>query len=185
MSKLHVKLIFKTNWRQEWTNSVIRGLCLARIHRPALLTLENVPKFAEHPDYPVVCEIIHWCGCKIALSGIFEAGDRLPIKRARWLAILVRLEDEVPEQKTKMDRLGAIPTYIPDLMGCLGALPCTRHFKPCIASADLCIVLESKIVGQIGAAISKKKHEGISHHRHALQSTNCDGLLWGAPHVAR
>ena len=70
-----------------------KGMTLARLMRPKVICLENVAGFPEHPQYPEMIKFIHWCGYRIVHQGTWDTQDRLPIRRPRWLAILIRIED--------------------------------------------------------------------------------------------
>ena len=74
--------------------SLAYAIGLLRVFRPKFCLLENVKGFAEHPQFPLAVKLFSWAGYQFLHQGIYEASVHLPIKRPRFLAILVRLEDD-------------------------------------------------------------------------------------------
>eukprot|EP00438_Fugacium_kawagutii_P024142 Skav222778 [mRNA] locus=scaffold600:460272:465151:+ [translate_table: standard] len=74
------------------------GMGLARILRPRTIVLECVPNFWNHPQYEDAAQHVHWCGYRFIIQGIWDAGDRLPQKRPRYMAILQRMEEDPPQK---------------------------------------------------------------------------------------
>ena len=56
--------------------------------------LENVQGFPNHREYPLAMKIIKHCGYRVVHQGIYDAADRLPTRRCRWLALLERFEED-------------------------------------------------------------------------------------------
>eukprot|EP00438_Fugacium_kawagutii_P006580 Skav208854 [mRNA] locus=scaffold2996:271594:272253:+ [translate_table: standard] len=77
--------------------SFAKLLSLARCMRPKIIALENVKNIRSHPQFPILCRIIHWCGYQIAFEKVMDASDKLPCHRPRWIAVLCRIEDPLPE----------------------------------------------------------------------------------------
>eukprot|EP00438_Fugacium_kawagutii_P035058 Skav236665 [mRNA] locus=scaffold338:169296:173474:+ [translate_table: standard] len=75
----------------------IEGMMIARITRPRYLLLENVIGLVHHPHFPTIKMVIHHAGYRLVHSEQINASDRLPVKRARWIAILQRYEDTPAE----------------------------------------------------------------------------------------
>ena len=92
---------------QSWTTSAyakgfgdgngqvfLHGMMQARIFRPKTIMLENVQGFPNHREYPLAMKIIKHCGYRVVHQGIYDAADRLPTRRCRWLALLERFEED-------------------------------------------------------------------------------------------
>ena len=69
------------------------ALGLIRIYRPKFVALENVKNFRDHCQYPLVQALIKWAGYNVLHQGIYDAGQQLPAKRPRYLAVLQRVEE--------------------------------------------------------------------------------------------
>ena len=72
----------------------LQGMLLARIYRPKTIQLENVQGFPHHRQFPLAMQLIRHCGYRIVHQGIYDAADRLPTRRIRWLALLERFEEK-------------------------------------------------------------------------------------------
>lgn len=66
----------------------------ARVFRPKTIALENVQGFPNHRDFPLAMDLIHHCGYRVVHQGIYDAADRIPSRRIRWLALLERMEEK-------------------------------------------------------------------------------------------
>eukprot|EP00438_Fugacium_kawagutii_P019980 Skav228574 [mRNA] locus=scaffold1368:104524:109418:- [translate_table: standard] len=75
----------------------VQLLALARQMRPRIIGLENVRNFRMHDHYPTAVKIIQWAGYRILFDTIMNAQDHLPTNRARWVAVLQRVEDPVDD----------------------------------------------------------------------------------------
>ena len=75
----------------------IQGMLWARVYRPKTIGLENVKGFPNHRQFPLAMELIKHCGFRIVHQGVYDAADRIPSRRVRWLALLERIE-EPPHQ---------------------------------------------------------------------------------------
>ena len=75
--------------------SLAYAIGLLRIYRPRLCLLENVKGFSEHPQFAFAVKLFQWAGYHFLHQGVYEASVHLPIRRSRFLAILVRMEDNV------------------------------------------------------------------------------------------
>ena len=72
----------------------LHGMMNARIFRPKTIGLENVQGFPNHREFPLALQIIRHCGYRIVHQGIYDAADRLPTRRVRWIALLERIEED-------------------------------------------------------------------------------------------
>ena len=63
---------------------------LARIHKPRLILFENVRGFRTHDQYPIFGQMMSWAGYQIFHEAIVELADICPIRRPRYLAILIQ-----------------------------------------------------------------------------------------------
>eukprot|EP00438_Fugacium_kawagutii_P032480 Skav233880 [mRNA] locus=scaffold435:51283:55734:- [translate_table: standard] len=77
--------------------SFAKLLSLARRMRPKLIALENVKNIRSHQHFVLLCQIIHWSGYRIAFEKVLDVQDKLPCHRPRWIAVLCRVEDPLPE----------------------------------------------------------------------------------------
>eukprot|EP00435_Cladocopium_sp_Y103_P067513 s251_g30.t1 len=76
---------------------LLRALAVCKLLRPRAIALEQVSAFAAHEHYRLVIQTLRWAGFYLHHSQVIEASDILPIARARWLAIALRVEDETNE----------------------------------------------------------------------------------------
>ena len=70
--------------------SLPKAFAAARFHQPPLLLFENVKGFRQHPQYPVFGQLLSWAGYQIFHENVIELAEICPIRRPRYLAILVR-----------------------------------------------------------------------------------------------
>ena len=86
------------------------GLALAhaiaqlRIFKPQVATLEQVSGFEGHTQFGLATRMLTWAGYHMIHSGIFDLSNVTPCRRARWLGILVHV-DQLP--KLNMEQLTA------------------------------------------------------------------------------
>lgn len=73
-----------------WAQSLPKAFAAARFHQPPMLLFENVKGFRQHPQYPIFGQLLSWAGYQIFHEGVFELAEICPIRRPRYLAILVR-----------------------------------------------------------------------------------------------
>jgi site-specific DNA-cytosine methylase len=78
------------------------GLALAhaiaqlRIFKPQVATLEQVSGFEGHTQFGLATRMLTWAGYHMIHSGIFDLSNVTPCRRARWLGILVHV-DQLPK----------------------------------------------------------------------------------------
>ena len=70
--------------------SLPKVFAVARFHQPPLLLFENVKGFRQHSQYPLFGQLLSWAGYQIFYENIVELAEICPIRRPRYLAILVR-----------------------------------------------------------------------------------------------
>ncbi|CAK9061061.1 Sodium/hydrogen exchanger 8 [Durusdinium trenchii] len=66
---------------------------LTKIFRPALVFLEQVYGFNQHPHKPIIVALLKMAGYIIRWEKIVDAADQSAVHRFRWLAIAVRFHD--------------------------------------------------------------------------------------------
>eukprot|EP00438_Fugacium_kawagutii_P030900 Skav215853 [mRNA] locus=scaffold1630:245530:248820:- [translate_table: standard] len=64
-----------------------------RIFRPRFALLENVKGLKTHPHYPILMQIIQWCGYEVRHECIMDLAQVTPVSRTRLLMVLQRIED--------------------------------------------------------------------------------------------
>ena len=67
----------------------IEAVCLARIHRPTVILLEEVAGFRVHDHFVAIIAVFKWAGYELYRETTFDMVRVLPIRRERWLAIFV------------------------------------------------------------------------------------------------
>eukprot|EP00438_Fugacium_kawagutii_P002307 Skav226066 [mRNA] locus=scaffold211:569345:573190:- [translate_table: standard] len=77
-------------------------LLQCRLLKPEIILIENVVGFSQHDHYQYVLRTMQHIGYKVFWSGTVELAHMCPVKRPRWLAILIRVGsdqiEEVPMQ---------------------------------------------------------------------------------------
>ena len=66
---------------------------LTKIFRPAMVFLEQVYGFNQHPHKPIIIALLKMAGYIIRWEKIVDAADQSAVHRFRWLAIAVRFHD--------------------------------------------------------------------------------------------
>eukprot|EP00434_Breviolum_minutum_P009100 symbB.v1.2.008015.t1/scaffold498.1/size458234/7 len=67
----------------------VEAICLARIHRPTMILVEEVHGFRTHDHFEAIMAIFKWAGYELYHEVTFDMVRVLPIRRERWLAIFV------------------------------------------------------------------------------------------------
>eukprot|EP00438_Fugacium_kawagutii_P029002 Skav204716 [mRNA] locus=scaffold1549:110677:114585:- [translate_table: standard] len=65
-----------------------------RIFRPRFALLENVKGLKTHPHYPILQQVIRWCGYEIRHECVMDLAQVAPVSRTRFLMVLQRMEDQ-------------------------------------------------------------------------------------------
>eukprot|EP00438_Fugacium_kawagutii_P006175 Skav207463 [mRNA] locus=scaffold3545:320845:326083:+ [translate_table: standard] len=73
-------------------------LLLGRWLKPQIILIENVAGVVQHDHYQQLIHTIQHIGYKVFWSGTVELSHMCPVKRPRWLAMLVRIGDESIQQ---------------------------------------------------------------------------------------
>ncbi len=140
----------------------IEAICLARIHRPAMLLLEEVPGFRNHEHFEAIMTVFKWAGYELYHETLFDMVRVLPIRRERWLAIFVTKDFcknlDMPEW---MDFLLATPPKPRDFDI---HLPMTREqqavFEP--SYDDACVYMDAKY---LPGGVQKATREDVLRYR--------------------
>eukprot|EP00438_Fugacium_kawagutii_P032589 Skav236455 [mRNA] locus=scaffold1758:318211:322248:+ [translate_table: standard] len=74
----------------------LRAMGLARIFRPRHILMENVKGMKTHRRYPLLIQIIRWCGYKVLHEAMPELSHVTPVMRTRFLQVLERIEEQSP-----------------------------------------------------------------------------------------
>eukprot|EP00438_Fugacium_kawagutii_P023871 Skav233785 [mRNA] locus=scaffold780:261404:263620:- [translate_table: standard] len=90
------------------------AIMIARWLKPKVMLLENVVGLRQHEHYGFLIRTIQHVGYKVLWSGVTDLNLQCPIKRPRWLAILVRVDDD-SIQELPMQLMSAISATNPIL----------------------------------------------------------------------
>ena len=74
---------------------LFKALSACKLLRPRVIALEQVSAFMSHEHYRLLVQTLRWAGYNLHHSHVLEASEILPIARARWLAIALRVDDPV------------------------------------------------------------------------------------------
>eukprot|EP00435_Cladocopium_sp_Y103_P074572 s105_g49.t1 len=78
---------------------LIEAITVCKLLRPRMIVLEQVSAFMAHEHYKFLVQTLRWAGYNLHHHHVLEASDILPIARARWLAIALRVDDPVVQPK--------------------------------------------------------------------------------------
>lgn len=142
---------------QSWTNAAhakgfddqnglafASALGLIRVFRPKHVALENVKHFQDHGQFPLVQALIRWAGYKVLHQGIYDASQRLPVKRPRYLAVLKRIEDE--EEEFKWISWHTNPNCTPNVWDAWTPTPPPELSQFSLAPEARCMYLDPKLL---------------------------------------
>ena len=73
--------------------SLAEAIAQARIFRPRVLLVEQVSGFSEHEHFPIVAKLFEWAGYRPVIQTVLDLADVTPVRRNRWLAMLLRTDD--------------------------------------------------------------------------------------------
>ncbi len=71
------------------------ALGIAKVLRPRAILIEQVSGFHDHPHKEFVFRQIRWAGYSLHWSKVVDAAQQTGTRRSRWLALLIRIGDEV------------------------------------------------------------------------------------------
>eukprot|EP00435_Cladocopium_sp_Y103_P052840 s475_g16.t1 len=74
---------------------LFKAIAACKLLRPRMIALEQVSAFMSHEHYGFLVQTLRWAGYSLHHSHVLDASDILPISRARWLAIALRVNDPV------------------------------------------------------------------------------------------
>ena len=67
---------------------LLRSIALCKLLRPKLILIEQVAAFHAHPHRHWIQKALWFAGCQLRFSHVIELGDVMPVRRARWRALL-------------------------------------------------------------------------------------------------
>ena len=142
---------------QSWTNAAhskgfddqngmafASAIGLIRIYRPKYVALENVKHFQEHGQFPIVQTLIQWAGYRFMHQGIYDAGQLLPVKRPRYLAVLKRIEND--DESFQWQFWKTNPNVTPNMWDAWTPTPKDEFPQFTLASEAKCMYLDPKLL---------------------------------------
>ena len=69
------------------------GIAAAKLLRPRILLLEQVPGFQSHDHKKLILRLLRWAGFSLKFQSVIDSGDVTAATRARWLGLAVRASD--------------------------------------------------------------------------------------------
>eukprot|EP00438_Fugacium_kawagutii_P030577 Skav232832 [mRNA] locus=scaffold2600:129402:130850:+ [translate_table: standard] len=89
--------------------SMAHALSACKIHRPRYVGLEQVEGMVNHAHFPVFLALVKWAGYRFLNADVKEIAALVPVRRRRWLALLVRDDVSVEHFQPQAWPLGTIP----------------------------------------------------------------------------
>eukprot|EP00438_Fugacium_kawagutii_P035852 Skav205420 [mRNA] locus=scaffold582:213902:218554:- [translate_table: standard] len=90
---------------------LLEALLLGRFIMPDFITLENVIGITRHEHFTMIMRTISHVGYKILWAGAVEMTGVAPVRRPRWLALLVRITPD--HQEHRMEFLPILGKFCP------------------------------------------------------------------------
>eukprot|EP00435_Cladocopium_sp_Y103_P049525 s1111_g15.t1 len=72
---------------------LLRAIAICKLLRPRLIGIEQVSGFSSHEHFRLIIQSLRWAGYALHHAQTIDAADVLPISRARWIAIAIRVND--------------------------------------------------------------------------------------------
>eukprot|EP00435_Cladocopium_sp_Y103_P034119 s1286_g8.t1 len=76
---------------------IVKAIAICKLLRPRMIALEQVGAVTTHEHFRFLMQTLRWAGYCVHHAHTIDASDILPIHRARWLAIALRVEDSSNE----------------------------------------------------------------------------------------
>ena len=70
------------------------GIAACKVLRPRVLLVEQVTGFAQHSHKEMILKLLRWAGYVVKFAKCIDAGDVLPVSRARFLLMATRADDD-------------------------------------------------------------------------------------------
>eukprot|EP00438_Fugacium_kawagutii_P004950 Skav216522 [mRNA] locus=scaffold4485:211565:215905:- [translate_table: standard] len=107
VSKWHPQLMVMSPPCPPWSNAAAghglasgqgmifpEALMLGKYLKPDIILVENVVGVSQHEHYAQLIHTMQHVGYKLLWSGTIELANLCPVKRPRWLALMVRVGDD-------------------------------------------------------------------------------------------
>eukprot|EP00438_Fugacium_kawagutii_P027553 Skav207072 [mRNA] locus=scaffold1909:191240:196597:- [translate_table: standard] len=88
--------------------SMAHALSACKIHRPRYVGLEQVEGMVNHAHFPVFLALVKWAGYRFVNADVKEIAAFVPVRRRRWLALLVRDDVQLDDFQPQAWPLGTV-----------------------------------------------------------------------------
>lgn len=107
-----------------------------KLHQPKYVGIEQVEGFTKHEQFAIFVSLVHWAGYRFHAASVQELAALAPVRRRRWLGILVRNDIQTSDQGPQGWPLGMTKTIHFDALQILSDAELPR-FQPTKAEAEI------------------------------------------------
>eukprot|EP00438_Fugacium_kawagutii_P030959 Skav228893 [mRNA] locus=scaffold194:273935:279316:- [translate_table: standard] len=88
--------------------TLAHALSHCKIHRPKYVGLEQVEGMTNHEQFPLFLALTKWAGYRFLSADTHEVAAFIPVRRRRWLGLLIRDDQPDPTFKLQAWPLGMV-----------------------------------------------------------------------------